>query len=455
MVRIPRPVGAAPAVRRGASPWADTTAWREAALAAGARLSRIQWTLPYVGFLLYMFVIVTYWLNLATVAIGLAIFGLLMQGTLRLPALVGWFALFIVWAAVGYAQTQYPEVVSEALLARAKLGVVMLIAVNAMLTRAQVRFALLFFLGAFAIFPARVTLILYVLGHRHFGRAIGPYTYSNPNDLAAVCLLATAVALALFATEPKNSLTRKAALVAGGTTVLITLMTQSRGAFLGLVIMLAPYVIARVRRQPKSLVGFAVMAAIVLALAPAGVWERVGALKNVTSGTANMRAIDAEGSAESRYEIIQTALRIIADHPVAGVGVGSYPYANAAYSPELGELDTHNTYLNLAAETGIPGVLIFIGLVASTLLHARKSRRIAGTLLVEQSQQLRCLELGLIGFLVAGIFGSYSYLNFPYLYIGMLYCASEVLRNDARKVRAPLQASAGRQDRRLLAPQRG
>jgi O-antigen ligase len=438
MVRVARRVNPAAPPPQGALPEtpAARLALRERAIRAAGELRRIQWTMPFVGFIVYLFIVVTYKLPLTEVALGIALFGILLQGHVRVPPAVVWFAIFLFWASFGVLQSDYGEAAREAWINRAKLWVVMLVAVNAMRSRAQVRFALLVFLVSFAVFPARATLVMYASGARVFGRAVGPYTYANPNDLAAVCLLALAIALALVTTERKRSLTWFGALASVGTIMMIILMTQSRGAFLALVIMLTPTVVSHVRKSPRSLIGFALAGVLIVAFAPEGVWERVGGLKKLTSSaSSNMREVDPEGSAENRYLILQTASRIISDHPMAGVGLGSYRQANAAYSPELGERDTHNTFVNLAAETGVPGMIFFMVLLVSLFRHTRRARRESKGVLAANVQQLKFLELGLFAFFVQGIFGSYSYLNFPYVYMGILYCCAETLRSEARTLK--------------------
>ena len=52
---------------------------------------------------------------------------------------------------------------------------------------------------------------------------------------------------------------------------------------------------------------------------------------------------------------------------LVGVGIGSYAFANAQYDPLTGERDTHNTSVNLSAESGLPALLLFIGLIYLTI----------------------------------------------------------------------------------------
>jgi hypothetical protein len=126
--------------------------------------------------------------------------------------------------------------------------------------------------------------------------------------------------------------------------------------------------------------------------------------------------VDPEGSAEARYNIWRVAGTIIKENPVAGIGLGVYPLAHAMYAPRvgvpvsaLGFRDTHSTYLNVAAETGIPGAILFLTMVAVVAVPADHIRRRArGT---PRAHQLLALELGLLGFMLAGIFGSFAKLS--------------------------------------------
>ena len=56
------------------------------------------------------------------------------------------------------------------------------------------------------------------------------------------------------------------------------------------------------------------------------------------------------------------ALGLIAEHPIVGVGLGGYAEASAAVDRSLGSLHAHNTFLNMAAEAGLPAAILWIGL---------------------------------------------------------------------------------------------
>jgi len=72
-------------------------------------------------------------------------------------------------------------------------------------------------------------------------------------------------------------------------------------------------------------------------------------------------------AAPARWNIWTDTWALIAQHPAAGVGVGSYPDVIRLYQSHLTDqfqvVDAHNDYLQLAAEIGIPLALAVIALV--------------------------------------------------------------------------------------------
>ncbi len=147
------------------------------------------------------------------------------------------------------------------------------------------------------------------------------------------------------------------------------------------------------------------------------------------TSTSTIAQADPEGSAEQRLEVQKVAWQIFLDHPVFGVGLGAYPEANAAYAPNLGRKDTHDTYLNVAAELGLPGLVLWCGLFASVLRYAYRSRQLAapGALATQQGW----IERGLLAYLVAGLFGNFAALTFPYLILAVLWCSATILASTS------------------------
>ena len=90
--------------------------------------------------------------------------------------------------------------------------------------------------------------------------------------------------------------------------------------------------------------------------------------------------------------------------------------------------DTHSTYLNVAAETGIPGLVLFSTIVLLVWVPAEITRRRAkGT---PRSAHLLALELGLLAYMLAGVFGSFAKLSFLYIQLATLWLVTDVTKRE-------------------------
>ena len=113
---------------------------------------------------------------------------------------------------------------------------------------------------------------------------------------------------------------------------------------------------------------------VLSALLAFGFYMRTAALE-AASGTS--------GSLPVRVLMWQAALKTLAARPVFGVGVGQFPYKVAAFHPDaalsanfnLIRFNAHNQFLEAAAELGVIGGLLFVGMFAAILWRAWKAFR--------------------------------------------------------------------------------
>jgi O-antigen ligase len=396
----------------------------------------VQWTLTYVGFLGYIFAMTTYRFPIGDVSIVIALVGLLMQREpIRVPGVLKGLALFLLWGVLGYAMTVYPALVFARLQILIKVWLIALVAANALRTRAQLRFFLVFWLGCFALYPVRGALFnYYIYRETLFGRALWNYIFSNPNDLAAYCILQLSMALGVHAIEEKGPI-RLASRLGMAVIPFLIVITKSRGAFLGFAGFLM-FALSGQTRRGRAIGLTVLIAGLVLAVAPEGVLDRVFALQKIEA-TGDVAAADEEGSAEQRYEIWKVARSVIAANPVSGVGLGAYPAAHARAAltgpfkeTARGYRDTHSTYLNVLAETGIIGFVIFMASYAGTLIGIERLRRRVKAVRPRTAQLLYALEVGAIGFFIAGLFGSMAYVSFLILHVVLTWCVAEMVKRE-------------------------
>jgi O-antigen ligase len=146
-------------------------------------------------------------------------------------------------------------------------------------------------------------------------------------------------------------------------------MSWSRGAWLGLIA--STVVVVGFRNRRTALLTFVTLALLALLLANTGagwlpgfVGERLNDLAGyfVAPDPARTEITDANFSVLERLAHWQAGLRMFADHPWLGVGIGNYAARYAEYQlphwyAALGH--AHNIFINFLAETGILGAAAF------------------------------------------------------------------------------------------------
>ena len=383
----------------------------------------VQWTPSLVAFLYYYFVVITYWLPGADIGMVVALATLIFQlKDIRIGRVLSVFGLWVAWAWLSYVGSTKQALAFDQTWTLTKLWLVAFVAFNVLRTREQLRFFLGFATACFMLFPLRGAFVNHLGGASVGGRAAWNFTYNNPNDLAGFALIFSSIALA-YASASRNKLSKVLSYGSAAAMVLLIFFTQSRGALLATALVASVRVVSRLR-NPRVVLG--TVAAIIVAgfLAPQSVWNRVGGLANV-SVEGGMRGVDKEGSAEQRFQLLRVASLIAMDHPVAGVGAGTYQDFHADYARNLtaelplvgGRKDAHNTYMETAAELGFVGLAIFLVLCGNQVVSGfRAVRKLVG----DDAELVRVLTFGLVGFLLAGLFGSLQYINVLHLHLVLL-----------------------------------
>lgn len=388
-----------------------------------------QLTIPLFGLAIYLFCVHSFKLPIASVGIGIGVVGVLMNARdVTLPRPFLWMAAFLAWCAFGATTTQYPAVVGQTLLDYLKILLIFFVALNVSKTISQLGVFIGLWVLMFGLYPARGTYFNFLAGIGTFGRYGWNFSFANYNDLAAYAILVLALSAFMLASRfPKW--VRTGALASTGGLALLIVITQSRGAFVGLIIAFG-FMLIRSRSRSR-LIRFGMLAALGIVLAaPGAVWDRFSRMKYLF----NTDTIgEADSSAEQRYVLLQIAATVARDNAVKGVGLGAYTEAHGQYAEERqewgigrGNRDAHNMYLNLIAETGVPGLLIFFGLLGSVLVRAMRMETLLRSQAPLEAEQLRILRFGLVAYLIAAIFGSFHRVSFLYLYLAILWSAAQL-----------------------------
>mgnify|MGYP002780338082 CR=1 FL=1 len=413
------------------------------------------WTVAIASIVLYLFVVHSYRLPLGTTAIITGLIALALEGKrLTVPPFLLWFGAYLLWALAASPLGMDPGHSWERWQDFGKIWLIAFLIANAARSEQQWRIVLVGWLAMFALFPFRGTVMNYLSGITHAGRYAWNFAFENPNDLAAITLLILALCVSLVR-APRPHWVRWSARIGAATLPFLILLTGSRGAMLALVVFGA-VLLAFSKRKLGTAVLVGVACVIALPFLPANLKERFGNMRFLTN-TETLR--QADGSAEQRYVILRVAATVARDHLLYGVGIGNYPYANKQYASQRAEWeladgfrDSHNTYLTIAAETGIPGLILMSGAAGSLLFGLLRARR-EGTRLAPHVSDPALAEAlvnrppallaGTLAFMTAGIFGSLFYIIFPYLFAVSTYGITQVSLIRARRDLAFRDPSAG------------
>lgn len=258
--------------------------------------------------------------------------------------------------------------------------------------------------------------------------------FGNPNDLATSLdlLIPFAVALALL----RRGMARLFYLACAAVLGLGVILTFSRGGFLGLVAM-AAVLIWKMGRKNRAftVAAFVIITGIFLVAMPVGYSSRITTIFDSSA--------DSTGSSEERKELLERAAGIAANHLVVGVGIGNFPI----YS--LHERRAHNSYLEIAAELGVVGLIAYLIMIFAPL---RSLRRIERDTIRQQAddpydERARityylgaAVQGSLIVYIICSCFGSIQYLWFLYYPLAYAICLRQMHKAEAATAAAVASA---------------
>jgi O-antigen ligase len=221
---------------------------------------------------------------------------------------------------------------------------------------------------------------------------------------------------------------RLACAVAGGMAVTAMVLSYSRGGFLGLVAAGVTWLVLERRMGRTVLVGL--VAVGMLVFSPRNFWTR----------TQSVSSFEQDASAMSRVEAWTVASRASQEHPVLGLGAGTFRYAWHLYGPESGSgrvYAAHNIFLQVISDLGFLGLALFLGFIGAVLgplMEAARER--------ERGWLARALAASVVGYLVTCLFAGFLVAVHFYILFALAACTERLLRQPkGSKAAVPLVSS--------------
>jgi putative inorganic carbon (HCO3(-)) transporter len=261
-------------------------------------------------------------------------------------------------------------------------------------------------------------------------RLAGPI--GDQNYYAQLMLMLVPVGFFRFLSE-RSTMLRVLALVATGLIAAGAMMTFSRGAAVGFVLMIV--IVTLMGYIKPYQVVLLLLGIILLMTAVPQYATRINTLDRL-SNMANQDTggvAEADSSIQSRLSEMLTAGLVFIDHPVVGVGPGTFKYYYPQYSELVGLRAFHTTsraahdlYIGMAAETGFLGVFTFLAIVFVTLRQLARLRKRCFKSHPEFASIATGYMISIVSFLATGLFLSFAYERYFWLIIALAGAVSHV-----------------------------
>jgi O-antigen ligase len=299
---------------------------------------------------------------------------------------IRYFLLFLAWIFIsGFTQPGFASRENFTIfISNAMLGVIILILVRDI---KKLRLVLWLIIITILIICTQA-----VLSYTGIKRAGG--TGYGPNEFAIMILPFIAVTFYMVSAE-KNKMLKFILLGIMAIIFFALFSTVSRGGIVGLggMLLISTF---KAKKKILAIISVCIMVFLFINVMPQNLRERFGK----TQVTAKYGTGDGDiDSTTRRYNLSLAAWRMFRAHPIFGVGVGNYFYQNRDYVP-VSPGRAHNMYLEMMAELGIIGIILFLSVIFYTF---RSLNRIIKTN-SKLNGYAKGFYVGLAGFLIAGVF---------------------------------------------------
>ena len=230
---------------------------------------------------------------------------------------------------------------------------------------------------------------------------------------------------------------------------LTVILTKSRGGFIAFGVVGLLLLVKIPSRIPFLRVGLVLGVLLIFALlAPSSYWQRISSIWGGEAPTAD--GYLKGGFETARWGIWKNGLILIASRPILGVGAGAFPVAEGSLHQGGKWNAAHNSFIQVAAELGLPGLGVYLFLLYRGFTNCRKVIRathrkgpLAGYHWMAQG-----IEVSLCGYVVAGSALNQGYSDIFYFLLAMSMvlmrlATSSIHRANPKLGIAPVRSAVG------------
>ncbi len=348
---------------------------------------------------------------------------------IRIPKSAGFYLLIGFWGImiVSTIFAYYPE---EAIPALQETSKVLLMAIMAMLILNSEQ-KVIYFLAAIVIFVGFIGIkgaifsILTGGAHRVYGPQFSSLADNNDAGLAMVMIIPIAFAIAKIF---KNRMLKVIFIFIGSASIISTIFTYSRGAFLGLLTIGLVFILLG-RNKAILIFLFMIIATSIFFLAPTKYKDRLLTIKTYKY----------DRSAQQRLNSWAFSYNL-AKKNIWGGGFGCYTkelYWKYSPNPDLGHGDkaaftAHSIYFQTMAEHGFPGVSVFVIMLIYNIINLYRIKAISEKIgkHLRLTQISKALLISTAGYMISGAFLSRAYFEVFWALYAASVCLKDILLNS-------------------------
>ncbi|MFQ5456256.1 MAG: O-antigen ligase family protein [Nitrospirota bacterium] len=213
--------------------------------------------------------------------------------------------------------------------------------------------------------------------------------------------------------------------------------TVSRGGFLGFMTMGAILMNDLSKLKRKGLVFLLITAVYIGSFFVSDMFiERMSTIFTKPQETAYSATSQAIGSTRAREGLLEVGIKMIELNPLFGVGMGNFKLGNREITGATGPKQvSHVTYIDYAAEMGIPALIIYLLLLFSVLLGIQKTIKD----IKDHSENKKILEMlyislalrnSLISYIIMSAFISIGYDFYLFFLIGLIAALRKIVTKE-------------------------
>jgi putative inorganic carbon (hco3(-)) transporter len=260
--------------------------------------------------------------------------------------------------------------------------------------------------------------------------------FGNPNDLALNMVAFLPLGLALMQDRGAGPTVRLAALIGAPAMALAIIFSKSRGGAIGLAGMLLVFLYQMRRIRPGVTAAVVVVCIATIPVLPSSFTARMASVFDSEQ--------DTTGSREARKQLLREAAGAFKQNPLFGIGAGQFVNYNPDGRQEAWR-ETHNTFLQVAAELGLVGLFVFLAILYSGFAATRQTwRQLRGRGLGARARApifwngsaphlySAALLASLSGWLLAAIFGSVAYYWTLYIILALAVTHRDITARDVQ-----------------------